>query len=90
MEFFITLLFFFCSFICQLLLEIDVKIIYRLVNYGVLLLLVVVSLMVKSTTGVPMSRVNVDIKPQRRRLITQKHTQQPVTSPPIPRSIIHN
>jgi Ser-tRNA(Ala) deacylase AlaX len=90
MEFFITLLFFFCSFICQLLLEIDVKIIYRLVNYGVLLLLVVVSLMVKSTTGVPMSRVNVDIKPQRRRLITQQHTQQPVTSPPIPRSIIHN
>jgi hypothetical protein len=29
---------------------------YRLVNYGVMLLLVVVSLMVGTTTGVPMSR----------------------------------
>jgi hypothetical protein len=70
MEFFITLLFFFCSFICQLLLEIHVPIIYLLVNYGVVLLLAVVSLTVKSTTGVPMSRGNVDTKPRRHRLIT--------------------
>jgi hypothetical protein len=57
---------------------------YRLVNYGVVLLLVVVSFLVMSTTGAPMSRGNVDTKPQRRRFITQQHTQQPVTSPPIP------
>jgi hypothetical protein len=35
--------------------EIDVKIFYRLANYGVMLLLVVLSLMAGLTTGVPMS-----------------------------------
>jgi hypothetical protein len=36
--------------------KIYVQIIYRLANYGVVLLFVVVSLMVGLTTGVPMSR----------------------------------
>jgi hypothetical protein len=36
--------------------KINVHIIYRLADYGVVLLFVVVSLMVGSTTGVPMSR----------------------------------
>jgi hypothetical protein len=42
-------------FFSQLLLHINVQIIYFLVNYGVVLLLGVESLMVGSTTGVPMS-----------------------------------
>jgi hypothetical protein len=37
-------------------LKINIQIMYRLVNYGDVLLLVVVSLMVRSTTGVPMFR----------------------------------
>ncbi len=54
-----------------------VQIFYRLVNYGVVLLLVVVSLVVGSTTSVPMSRgyTVLDTKQQRRRLTARKkHT----------------
>jgi hypothetical protein len=42
-------------FFSQLLLHINVQIIYFLVNYGVVLLLGVEALMVGSTTDVPMS-----------------------------------
>jgi hypothetical protein len=84
---FVSLYYFFLFVTMQVIIGNWGQIVNRLVNYGVVLLLVVLSLIVKSTTSV--SRGNVDTKPQRRRLITQ-HTQQPVTSPPILQSIIHN
>jgi hypothetical protein len=64
----------------------SIKFINCLVNYGVVLLLGVVSLMAGSTTGVPKSLGMADTKPQRcRRLATQQQlSQRPVTAPRPP------
>ena len=77
MEFCINLYIFFRLLICQLLMKIDVQIIYRLVNCAAVGCILDGR---RSTTGVPMSL-------QRRSLTAQQHTQQPVTTPPRLQSI---
>ncbi len=80
---------FFFSLICQLLFKINVQIIYRLVNYGVVLLLVVSLILDGRLLGYRCLVGMVDTKPQRRRLTTQQHTQQPDIAPPRPQVLHH-